>query len=277
MKPRSDSRISLWKPLGAALALSLLFHLLGAVLFRATAVPDKPALPPPPLVTFLSPTDEASSSVIFRERIEQNDPSVSSLPNPAGFSRTTIHRNRQVPSLIEARQDNPQFLPRAQTDPAQRILVTAPTLANQLGVHGQKQTVEPEQIDFEAIITNRRVESSYVLGGAIRERPLLSLPSVPLVRVPAPPHPSVVRIAVSPLGEVKFAVLERSSGADDKDARALDIVRRWRFKAVPENTGDQWGTVSIYWQAEPAPAPSPAPAETNALPTQPATPSQPQP
>lgn len=271
VQARSAGKVP-WKPIGVAVLASIAAHLLGALVLRATAVTESPPLFKPPLVTFLSPTSEAASIRKFREDMELADPSVSALPNPHGFSRTTIRRDRQVPSLIEARKDDPQFLLREQTDPSEMTSVVESTLPALLASHGSKEPAAAVEL-FDDVMEGHlsyRSGSGYLQSGEIRDRPLLSLASIPFVRNPAPALPSVVRVAVSPLGEVKFALLEKSSGSDEKDARALDIIRRWRFQVARETTGDQWGTVSIYWSAEPMKpaAPVPTPVETNTTPVE---------
>jgi TonB family protein len=257
-------RKAVGSPLAAALGLSLLLHLLGSLVFRAASVKPGRPLPSPPLVTFLSPTADEASIRDFRTKIALADPSHSSLPGPNGFSKTTIERYPQVPSLIETRQDNPQWLTREAFDLAQLAIVPETPLAASLSAYASKQPpffADEDKVEFTV---PPKPESTFLLGGAIRGRKLVTLVNIPLVRSPAPAQPTVVRIAVSPIGEVKFAVVEKSSGSEEKDARALEIIRRWRFQTVDEQVGDQWGTVSVYWAAElPAP-PVPAPAETNA-------------
>lgn len=251
--------------MGAAVLISLLLHLLGSLVFNVAGVTDSPPPPKHALVTFLSPSAEMPSIKQFRESITLRDPSASSLPHPRGFSSTTIQRSPQIASLIQVRQDNPQYLPRKPFDPAALSIVPEPGLEELLTQRAWKPVgfmiTTNELFEFRA----PRTESDFVLRGSIRDRRLLSLANIPLVRYPAPPQPTVVRIAVSPLGDVKFAVLEKSSGSEEKDARGLDIIRRWRFEAMPGETEDQWGSVSIYWAAELAAStpPTPAPANTS--------------
>jgi hypothetical protein len=256
----------LWKPLLMALGISVLLHALGGVVFRAAAVTETPPAPKPPLVTFLSPTARTPAIEDFREAIALADPSVSSLPNPRGFSSRAIARTNAVQSEIEARRINPQLLPLATNDPFMRTIVTEASLATLLAAYVDKRPALPvEEPDVTVPLTLPPTSSGFEIDGVISNRPFLALTSVPLVRSPAPPQPTVVRLAVSPLGEVKFAVLERSCGMEDKDARALDIIRRWRFQSVPDSAGDQWSTVSIYWVAERTAASAPA-ADTSAAP-----------
>ncbi|MSR65578.1 MAG: hypothetical protein EXS18_07350 [Verrucomicrobiae bacterium] len=269
MKPAAQSRpnrASAWRPLGIAILLSLLFHTIGSLVFTVRAVTQTRAQFQPPLVTFLSPTADAPSIEEFRKRIALADPSASSLPNLEGYSHTTIRRLPVLPSLIEMHQSDPQFLGRPRVDPKQVIIVAAPTVAELLLMHATKQpspAVDLEEAPVPFVLLR---ESSFLLSGPIKDRRLLSLVNIPTVRSPAPPQPTVVRICVSPVGEAKFAVIEKGSGADDKDARAIDIIRRWRFLAVPDVVGDQWGTVSVYWAAEPVAPPAPDATATNALP-----------
>ena len=252
--------------MGVAVLISLLLHLFGSLLFHVSGVTENPSPPKHALVTFLSPTAEMQSIQMFRASIMVRDPSASSLPHPRGFSSITIRRRPQVTSLIEVRQDNPQLLPRKPFDPANLSLVPEPALAELLAQRASKQSAflvaTNEIFEFNA----PKTESDFTLRGAIRDRRLLSLANIPLVRYPAPSQPTVVRIAVSPLGDVKFAVLERSSGSEEKDARALDIIRRWRFEALPGETKDQWGAVSVYWAAEFPSSAAPAPSDTNRAP-----------
>jgi len=132
-------------------------------------------------------------------------------------------------------------------------------------MHATKQLAVPAEDDeITHDIVRPRAESSFLLSGPVKDRKLLTLASIPLVRAPAPPQPTVVRITVSSMGEVKFAMIDKSSGADDKDARALDIIRRWRFQALSEDAKDQWGTVAVYWAAEVAAPPPPSNGDTNA-------------
>lgn len=261
--------------------LSVLFHVFGAFLFDAGGKTELPKLPDPPLVTFLSPTADAISIVEFRKAIARLDPSVSSLPNPRGFSSTALLRRPEVPSIIESRRDDPQFLPHPPVDLARLKLVPTWTLAMAIDSLSAKQPAPPAHEEvFEIPLPPS--QSMFELAGALKTRKLLSLANIPLVRPPAPAQPTVIRLAVSPLGDVKFAVLESSSGAADRDARGLDIARRWRFEALPTASADQWGVVSIYWAAEPAtraptaasggeppkpPLPAAPPGVTNSVPT----------
>jgi TonB family protein len=241
-----------WKPIGAAIAISTALHLGFVLLFQTGAIPTAPAPKRPPLVTFLSPTADAVSIRDFRERIELEDPSISSLPHPRGFSRTALTRFRPVPSRMDARLPNPQFLERRPQDLSRLSLVREPSLPGLLEEYGARlpaATVEVESEVTTAVF--RRPQSTYELSPELNERKLLTLASLPAVGSPAPAMPTTLRVAVAPVGDVKFAIVERGSGSEDKDARALDIVRRWRFRAVAESAGDQWGTVWIYWATEP--------------------------
>ena len=261
--PTKSERWRPWKPLGFALAISLFLHLLGSFAFNARGVMQSPPPPTPPLITFLSPTADAPSIQQFRQSLTLADPSASSLPNLQGFSATTIERSVLIPSLIESQRDDPLLLARPQIDLTQLTILPEVPVTALLAARAMKQPAESlDDEGFERIIVRSKAESSFLFSGPVKDRKLLTLASIPLVRAPAPAQPTVVRIAVSSMGDVKFAVIEKSSGADDKDARALDIIRRWRFQALSEDGKDQWGSVAVYWAAEP-PAP-PAPADTNA-------------
>lgn len=263
--PRTAGSVSL------GILLSVLFHVFGAFLFDAGGKTEFPKLPEPPLVTFLSPTADAISIVEFRKSIARLDPSVSSLPNPRGFSSTALMRRPEVPSIIESRRDDPQFLPHPPVDLARLRLVPTWTLAMAIDSLSVKQPAPPTHEEvFELPLPPS--QSMFEVAGALKARKLLSLANIPLVRAPAPPQPTVIRLSVSPLGDVKFAVLESSSGAADRDARGLDIVRRWRFEALPSASADQWGAVSIYWAAAPGgepprpSVPTPTTGATNSVP-----------
>jgi TonB family protein len=56
-----------------------------------------------------------------------------------------------------------------------------------------------------------------------------------------------VRFQVLPNGKVKAgAVIQKTSGFPEIDQRALEALRRWKFQAIPSNTGPEvWGRVSF--------------------------------
>ena len=254
-------------PLYLALLFSLLLHALGGLVFNAAGVIDNHTVPASLPVTFLSPTSEAPTLQEFRRSIALADPSASSLPNAEGFSHTTITRYPSIPSLIEARQQNPQLLSLSASNLAPRSIVPESILTQLLADRAAKQVAPPtEDMDMNTSVSRQPAGSTFLLSGPIHDRALLTLPSIPSVRSPAPAQPSVIRVDVAAMGEVKFAVLESSSGSEEKDKRAVDIIRRWRFKPVANEIGDQWGKVSIYWAAELPVSAFPTPAATEITP-----------
>lgn len=195
--------------------------------------PQRVTIPQPaPYVSLLTPS--SSENIAMLRWIEAEDPALISSDNVV-----------LPPSLAEARYRPSFAAPR-----------TAP-----LGPPAEK----PEEILFppavDRLVVTEPATDSLAAAPAVRSPTVVrfagSLAARPLVRNPplkaprmatAPISPTVLLVGVNDQGEIRFPVLQQSSGDPKLDELAVDHLRRLAF--APAGALMTWAHVTFAWGAD---------------------------
>jgi len=73
---------------------------------------------------------------------------------------------------------------------------------------------------------------------------------VPLLKTPQTQsalNPSIFKVGITPEGEVRFLLLEKTSGSTDADLSASTSLKSWRLKAVTDSRNILWGKIVVHW------------------------------
>lgn len=246
--PSVVARFFVEQPLLVALLfVSLAFHVAAGFVFRVGTFERAVRGPSQPFVQYIGTAEEAALGLAA-----VRDPSLTALASPHGFSASVLkpppHFPHQPPSVDQPAR--PLMAPPPIIEPA------PPPGATQIGetmiAKLAPSSQEPAETPVAPIVT--RVAFSASLASRA--------PAIPgdLLRIegPAPQQATVLRVAVDPLGIVRYALLSESSGSAAADTRGIQQVQAWRFTAA-ERAGSalDWGEVRILWAGgseTPAPA-----------------------
>lgn len=189
---------------------------------------------------------------------ETLDPSLMSLPNARGFSKkmwergvAAAHRGVEwgsEPAYLDAKPEK--------SFPSLLNIVPLPQFVQSATERMSARIEETEQELYEPTVAVN--QSVFRIGGTLEMRPVLRAPSLPTIPSNTPLRPTRMRIAVAADGIVRYATLERTSGNEDVDGRALELVRQIRFAPQDTAASDSlaWGVARILWATEPASAPT---------------------
>ncbi|HVM63198.1 MAG TPA: hypothetical protein VMV72_20225 [Verrucomicrobiae bacterium] len=183
------------------------------------------------------------------------DPSLMSLPSVHGFSERLWARK------IDAKQrdlgwDQPAaFL--GVTIPGMPAPLLQPVPVDQAVVTAAEKipALSEEASDSEALAPPMSVNQSVVrILGPLGDRSVTFTPPLPTVNSAVPP--TQVRVGVDAGGLVLYTMLERSSGDDSVDGRALDLAKQFRFESARDGNASTmtWGVLRFLWAAQSASA-----------------------
>jgi TonB family protein len=182
------------------------------------------------------------------------DPSLMSLPSAHGFSRHLWSRKIEASQRDLGWNQQPAFLGVTAPGVPAPLLQPVPVDASVLSAAEKTPALSEESNDSELpeapISINRSV---YRVLGALENRSVASVPSLPTINSSAPLAPTQIRVGVNPDGLVLYALLDRSSGDDGVDTQALDIARQFRFEAehVSSTPPLTWGILRFLWATQP--------------------------
>jgi hypothetical protein len=216
--------------LPALIAISLLGHVLCFYLFHVVYPTTTSLLPPSAQITVLDSNSARDRSLL--DWIELNDPATVSAP-------------RFDPKLVS------KLVPRYKPSFSSLATELKPSDASENPPKGMPsifsaEMLIPMRIHPQATDSSETFPSRFDIASTLKQRPLSSLPALPVVLSLA--EPSSFFIGVNPEGEVDFLFLQTSSGSNSIDETAASFIRALRFKPRP---GRDWGVVTIRWGGNP--------------------------
>jgi TonB family protein len=237
----------------AALIASLLAHVLAFWMFRVSVGKLPAATGPRTHVYFSAPLGPTRAALTPKLELthaiaETLDPSLLSLPSPHGFSGDLIRK--EMPPLIGkwTWKDEPVFLI-APLETALRAWLEQ--LKDWSPLLQEKPVPEPLELLVETPLFPLPPQSAYEISGDLSGRTVIRAEKLPAIRVEHPLRRSIVRVAVSDDGLVRYVVLEQSSGSAEADEIAKKFAQRMRFEPLDSANGAlQWGWVQCLWAVE---------------------------
>jgi hypothetical protein len=190
------------------------------------------------------------------------DPSLMSLPSAHGFSKHLWARKIEASQRDLGWNQQPAFLgvnlPGIPPPLLQPATVDSAVLVTAEKTPARSEESSGDELPEAPISINQSV---YRVLGALENRSVVVVPSLPTINSPVPLTPTQIRVGVNPDGVVFYALLDRSSGDDGVDTRALDIAQQFRFEAEHVNTTPSlaWGVLRFLWATQ-----SPSATNSNA-------------
>lgn len=190
------------------------------------------------------------------------DPSLMSLPSAHSFSRYLWARKIEANQRDLGWDQQPAFLGVTVPGVPAPLLQPVPVDAAVLAAAEKSPAFSEESSDNELpgvpMPINRSV---YRVLGALENRSVTYVPTLPTITSPRSLAPTQVRVGVNPDGLVLYALLDvslrdGSSGDDGVDAQALDMARQFRFEAehVSSTPPLTWGVLRFLWATQSPPA-----------------------
>jgi TonB family protein len=220
-------------------ALSFLAHAATFFLFQVS-YPSHVSIPlQTPQVWLL--TGETPEQQAVMRWIESEDPALiaaSSHPVPAGLFEVPYR-----PSYLTARTA-PRSMPEVKETPER---------APGPGLSALLHSVLPSAA--VALPKVERAPTKILLSDGLAQRSLVAAPALKTA-VGGPLEDASLLLGVTPEGEVRFALLQRSSGDHATDAAALAQLRKARFQPIRQAQGlrpaeaapeIEWGFADIVW------------------------------
>ena len=203
------------------------------------------------IVHWMPPQPTSQANDIRYIVAELLDPSLMSLPNIRGFSRSmwlrqlpAMHRTIEPPTelaFLDA-APSPELNPLVVRPPLVEVMQTATLkLPAQFEETDEPGTNEPPPVSDE---------SRLQIVDGLSQRLIIAAPDLPKISADAVLRPTTrVRVGVASDGTVRFAMLERPCGNEAIDAQALDAARHIRFQ--PQLQADDealsWGVIRFLW------------------------------
>ncbi|MCC7518511.1 MAG: hypothetical protein IT578_04930 [Verrucomicrobiae bacterium] len=185
------------------------------------------------------------SSPAVTSAVDWMDPTVFALPSDQGFSARV---RRRAPSLRLAETNAFAFsLPQ----PYAPLLWAGETGEGAVFVEPPPSFGEAVAAEEAPSPPSEEGSAWRVYGEIAARNPAAVAPLPPMAR-DEPVGPSVLRIAVTPRGDVPYAFMERGSGFDRADDAALRFVQSLHFSPVEGTNAAPlaWGFVKILWRSE---------------------------
>lgn len=237
--------------LSGCLLGSLALHAFGFYLFQIVYPPAVALLPPPGRVSLIAPNSDESRQLL--RWIEAEDPALASTTLPPPDAKALV-----MPTIQHA----PSYLGR---QPVLKDLPPAPPALRIPSAHPPapvEKSTATTQFVTKAIAT--RIRFSPELDSLIS-------PQTPELKFNSAgheaPEPARFLIAVNNKGEVRHCFLHSSSGDAALDEQARKYLAATRFPAIRDSPSSGlgsliWGSATIEWGNDVAPAPSASPAST---------------
>lgn len=93
--------------------------------------------------------------------------------------------------------------------------------------------------------------SAWRVSGAIAERLAATPSTLPAIQSTELLAPTVLHVGITPEGQVRFVVLDKSSGLEKADEAAIRFSRTIRFIPAPPGNNDLvWGDVRVLWRVD---------------------------
>jgi outer membrane biosynthesis protein TonB len=230
---------------------SLALHAFGFYLFQIVYPPAVALLPPPGRVTLIAPNSDEARQLL--RWIEAEDPALASTTLPPPDAKALV-----MPTIQHA----PSYLGR---QPALKDLPPAPPALRIPSAHPPapvEKLATPTQFVTRSIATRIRFSPEFES---------LITPQTPELKFNSTgheaPEPARFLIAVSNNGEVRHCFLQSSSGDAALDEQARKYLASTRFPSIRDSQSSAlasliWGSATVEWGNDIAPAPSASPAPT---------------
>lgn len=217
--------------------LSFLAHAATFLLFQVS-YPSHVSIPlQTPQVVLL--TGESAEQQAFMRWIESEDPALvaaSSHPVPAGLFevpyRPSYLTTRTAPRSMPEVKETPERAPGPELSTLLRSVLPASS--------GPVRNVE-------------RSLTKIVLSANLAGRTLVAKPALNTA-VPGPLEDALVMLGVTREGEVRFTMLQRSSGDHATDDAALSMLAKVRFQPTASAPEMAWGFANVVWGDDAYPA-----------------------
>lgn len=236
------------RSIASFLVASLVLHAFCFYLFQIIYPPTVSLLPPPGRVAVISPTTEEGRQVL--RWIEAEDPAVASMTQrPAEAKAFMPPKIQHVPSYVGHQ-------PALRTMPAAEPDLRVPD------VHPPGPVQAPRDLNPSAqaaVATTIQFSPEFERLGA---------PQLPAKQFTSssnePAQAALFRVAAAPAGDVRYSIVQRSSGDNALDEQAREALALCRFSPIqnPKSKIQNeliWGTATVQWGndiAQPTPAPS---------------------
>jgi hypothetical protein len=229
---------------------SLAVHAFGFYLFQIVYPPAVALLPPPGRISLIAPNSDENRQLL--RWIEAEDPALASTTLPPPDAKALV-----MPTIQHA----PSYLGR---QPALKDLPPAPPALRIPSAHPPAPVEKPAattQFVTKPIAT--RIRFSPELDSLIA-------PQTPELKFNSSgreaPEPARFLIAVNEKGEVRHCFLQTSSGDIGLDAQARNYLAAARFPGIRDASSGRapltWGSATVEWGNDIAPASSARPAPT---------------
>lgn len=217
----------------------------------------------PPRIQWL-PEQNAKSTPAAKLRSDLADlldPSLMSLPNERGFSKPMWQRGVAANQRAIDWHNEPAFLDAKPTGEIPTLLQQRPLVEYVQSTAHRAPAISEENVDDQTGETLPVVnESVFRALTGLDARPVVRAPRLPRLVSDTPVRPTRVRVGVASDGTVRFATVERASGDDAVDAKAVELARQIRFEPQGGSDTIAWGVLRFLWAMGPPPATSDAPA-----------------
>lgn len=183
-------------------------------------------------------------------RFSWDDPTVYLLPTATGFSNY-LQQPQVLPALFSESASSPPEIIQPFSWSHIRMEVDNQDVPTMMQMTLSDEKDGPSEISTNSKIT---VEdgSAWRITGSIAERRASATAALPTIFSPEPLAATVLRIGVTPLGDVQFVALEQSSGLDKADEAAIRFAKGIHLSPLDASPDDvlAWGFVKIFWRAE---------------------------
>jgi TonB family protein len=248
-----SERHFVWLMIGASVALHFAPWLVIKVKDHAEwqAPPKRPRVQMMP-ATPLSRENGRQLQYVISEFM---DPSLSSLPSARGFSQKMWARGVDIGPITGEWQIEPAFLDVTRPGEFQSLLPQPSVWQSLQGaarkMSPESETAAPVNGGEPAVVVTSSV---FRADGALAGRAIVGMPALPTIQNATPLRSTRLRVAVEPAGMVRFVVLERSSGNEAADSRAVELARQVRFEPLAdaglEGEALMWGVMKCFWATE---------------------------
>lgn len=234
-----------------ALILSLIWHLAGFLVISIRKDPFylKQRIPMEVSLTGIPLTMDKPE---ITDILSESDYNLFSMPTRSGFSKKVLDSEIQFGHQVVIWDNEPQSLKKRgkRLPSAVTEVLPKPEFNIKLGMEA-KDVFAPSIVDEEAVkdFISATKQRNSLISGPIKEREIVK------IRYPELPADfkdysdlNMIRLKfwVSPSGEVKYVIVEKSCGNRNIDQLWVDSVQDWIFKEDRTTDSLQWGSIDTH-------------------------------
>jgi TonB family protein len=208
------------------IALSLFAHIFGFYLFRVVYPATTALLPPSAQVTVLDANRTEDKEIL--DWVTTNDPASVSAPKfDSGVIARVAPRYRPIYSTLS--------VPLRSSDSAKPKEEGIPSIFS-------TETLLPIRPPLPVAGSPTNFPTNIELASTLQPQAPAEMPKLPVN--PAVAEPTSLFVGVNPEGNIDYLFLMQSSGNSAIDKKAIDFIRKVKFKPAPNRT---WGAVTFRW------------------------------